>query len=125
MEGTNKFNKVLLADQLTRIRLFHEGPPIEVGDFQFQYRQGSDRTRDNVTGVRWVPGEGGQVHILEKPLWELKTKDDEGNPISYKEMRNLYVAGIDSIDIGTDQTSDATRDPSKFAIVVKKRAFGT
>jgi len=40
-------------------------------------------------------------------------------------MRNLYVAGIDSIDIGEEQTSDATKDPSKFCITIKKRAFGT
>jgi len=40
-------------------------------------------------------------------------------------MRNLYVAGIDSIDIGEEQTSDLTKDPSKFCIVIKRRAFGT
>jgi hypothetical protein len=40
-------------------------------------------------------------------------------------MRNLYVAGIDSIDIGEEQTSDLTNDPSKFCIVIKRRAFGT
>jgi hypothetical protein len=39
-------------------------------------------------------------------------------------MKNLYVAGIDSIDIGEEQTSDYTKDPSKFAIVIKKRSFG-
>jgi len=39
-------------------------------------------------------------------------------------MRNLYVAGIDGIDIGQDQTSDYTKDPSKFCITIKKRAFG-
>jgi len=44
--------------------------------------------------------------------------------VSYKEQRNLYVAGIDGIDIGNEQTSDATKDASKFCIVIKKRAFG-
>jgi hypothetical protein len=34
------------------------------------------------------------------------------------------VAGIDGIDIGQDQTSEETKDPSKFCIVIKKRAFG-
>ena len=124
MEGTNKFNKVLLSEQLTKIRLFHQGQKIENGDFQFLYKQGHERTASNILGVRWIPGQDGLVHILERPLWELKNTDDEGNPTSYKEMKNLYVAGIDSIDIGEDQTSDYTKDPSKFAIVIKKRAFG-
>jgi hypothetical protein len=39
-------------------------------------------------------------------------------------MRGLYVIGIDAIDIGASQTSDQTRDPSKFCIVVKKRVYG-
>jgi hypothetical protein len=29
MEGTNKFNKILLAEQLAKIRLYHECPEIE------------------------------------------------------------------------------------------------
>jgi len=39
-------------------------------------------------------------------------------------MSNLYVAGIDGIDIGQEQTSEYTKDPSKFCITIKKRAFG-
>ncbi len=31
---------------------------------------------------------------------QLQSEDDEGNKISYKEMKNLYVAGIDLADIG-------------------------
>ena len=52
--------------------------------------------------------------------------DEDGNEItqSYSEMKNLYVAGIDSIDIGEEQTSDSTKDPSKFCITIKRRAFG-
>ena len=42
----------------------------------------------------------------------------------YKEMENLYVAGIDGIDIGQNQTSKETRDPSDFCMVIKRRAFG-
>ncbi len=39
-------------------------------------------------------------------------------------MANLYVAGIDSIDIGLKDTSEYTKDPSDFCIVIKKRAYG-
>ena len=40
-------------------------------------------------------------------------------------MNNMYVAGIDSIDIGQKDTSEATKDPSDFCIVIKKRVIGT
>jgi hypothetical protein len=39
-------------------------------------------------------------------------------------MHNLYIAGIDSIDIGAKDTSVNTDNPSKFCITIKKRAFG-
>lgn len=51
--------------------------------------------------------------MVEPPL-----KDMEGNA-----FRNLYVAGIDSIDIGKDDSSDSTK-PSDFCIVIKKRVHG-
>jgi hypothetical protein len=37
---------------------------------------------------------------------------------------NLYVAGVDGIDIGAAQTSDTTRDASDFCMVIKRRTFG-
>jgi len=39
-------------------------------------------------------------------------------------MEGLYVIGIDGIDIGASQTSEFTRDPSDFCIVVYKRVYG-
>lgn len=125
LEGTNKFNKVLIAEQITKIKVLKECPPIEHGDFQFMFKQGSDRTNmKNVTGVRWIQNNTGLVHILEHPIWMGIHEDEEGNSIQYGQKRNLYVAGVDGIDIGMEQTSEETRDPSKFCIVIKKRAFG-
>lgn len=125
LEGTNKFNKVLIAEQITKIKVLKEGLPIENGDLQFLYKAGSDRTNTkNITGVRWVPGNNGLVHIIKHPIWEGIHQDEEGNTVSYEKKRNLYIAGIDGIDIGQDQTSEETKDPSKFSIVIKKRAFG-
>jgi hypothetical protein len=43
---------------------------------------------------------------------------------AYSEMENLYVAGIDGIDIGQNQTSKETKDPSDFCMIIKRRAFG-
>jgi hypothetical protein len=39
-------------------------------------------------------------------------------------MRDLYVAGIDGIDIGASQTSDKTKEASDFCITIKRRVFG-
>ena len=39
-------------------------------------------------------------------------------------MNDLYVAGIDGIDIGASQTSDNTKNASDFCMVILKRAFG-
>lgn len=124
LEGTNKFNKVLITDQVTRIKLFQEGPKEEIGELNPIYASGSKRTEQDITGFTWIPSNAGKIHIIEHPIWEGSHEDGEGNRITYQEKRDLYVAGIDSIDIGSDQTSEYTKDPSKFCIVIKKRAFG-
>lgn len=123
LEGTNKFNKVLIANQITNIKVLKQGPPIESGFLQAEYKNNKSNKINNIAKFRWIKG-NGDTHILEPPIWEQSNIDEDGNKVSYKEMRNLYVAGIDSIDIGADQTSDATKNPSKFAITIKKRAFG-
>lgn len=55
----------------------------------------------------------GDVLIAEPPI-----EDDDGN--TYK---NLYVAGIDAIDQGTEDSATDT-DVSDFCIVIKKRVRG-
>ena len=56
---------------------------------------------------------GSQLLVVEPPLL-----DENGSP-----YKNLYVAGIDSIDLGKkDSASDY--DVSDFCIVIKKRIFG-
>lgn len=134
LEGTNKFNKVNIANQIAYIRIHSKVTkkdengndiptivPVQNGELRFIYKNASNGIRaDNIKGVDWSPGNNGKIHIIEKPLWEINNKG-----ISYKEMSNLYVAGIDSIDIGAAQTSDYTENPSKFCIIIYKRAFGT
>ena len=126
LQGDNKFNKVFITNQIAKIKLYKQGPEIQRGDLQFIYN--GEKVLKNAVGVRWIPDPNGPIRVVQKPLWEenIETLNDKGEPVkeSYSEMRNLYVAGIDSIDIGQDQTSDATKDPSKFCIVIKKRAFG-
>lgn len=61
---------------------------------------------------------------MEKLRQEAEDNGQDFEVPVYKEMRDLYVAGIDGIDIGANQTSKETRDPSDFCITIKKRAFG-
>lgn len=131
LEGNNKFNKTYLSNQLANIKLHKLGPTIQRGDLQFVWKNSDHTSYKNIDKVRWIPDPNGPICIVEHPVWEeayaKDHKQEEGeeevNVKAY--MKNLYVAGIDSIDIGNEQTSDYTKDPSKFCIVIKKRIRGT
>lgn len=135
LEGQNKFNKMKIADQLAKIRLHKIGPRPQVGTIDYTYKS-NKHSLENINGFRWLP-DSGKVQILEHPVWsdlykeqiEKQKKEAEEQGIDfeapvYTEMNDLYVAGIDGIDIGAAQTSKETRDPSDFCIVIKRRAFG-
>lgn len=114
LEGVNKFNKILLTDQLTGIKLLGRGVPIENGLLEYTF-SGKQHNKEDITGFKWIPSSQGKIHIIEHPIWN-------GN--NSEKIKNLYVAGIDSIDIGVKDTSAATKDPSDFCITIKKRAYG-
>lgn len=113
LEGDNQFNTVLLAEQLSAIKVHKQGPAIEVGNLEYLFRDGK-HTEDAIDKVRFVNSPKGHTKIMERPFL-----DDSGNV-----PRNLYIAGIDGIDMGGEDTSDATKNPSDFCVVIKKRAFG-
>ena len=136
LEGVNKFNKILISEQLATIRLKKIGPRPESGYIDYFYKD-NKHTADNIDGFKWIPNQNGKVKILEHPVWsdlykehieklkqEAEEKGETFEAPVYKEMKDLYVAGIDGIDIGANQTSDKTKDPSEFCITIKKRAFG-
>lgn len=127
LEGENKFNKALIAEQLTRIRALKQAPPIEIGFLEYAFKDGK-HAEENINGFKWIPNANGSIKILEHPLWNLPVKkDEEGNVIwtpPQDKIRNLYVIGIDGIDIGSGQTSENTKNPSDFCLVVKKRVYG-
>lgn len=135
LEGQNKFNKMKIADQLAKIRLHKIGPRPQVGTIDYTYKS-NKHSLENIDGFRWLLN-SGKVQILEHPVWsdlykeqiEKQKREAEEQEIDfeapvYTEMNDLYVAGIDGIDIGAAQTSKETRDPSDFCIVIKRRAFG-
>lgn len=135
LKGQNKFNKMKIADQLAKICLHKIGPRPQVGTIDYTYKS-NKHSLENIDGFRWILN-SGKVQILEHPVWsdlykeqiEKQKKEAEEQGIDfeapvYTEMNDLYVAGIDGIDIGAAQTSKETRDPSDFCIVIKRRAFG-
>ncbi len=135
LEGQNKFNKMKIADQLAKIRLHKIGPRPQVGTIDYTYKS-NKHSLENIDGFRWLLN-SGKVQILEHPVWsdlykeqiEKQKREAEEQGIDfeapvYTEMNDLYVAGIDGIDIGAAQTSKETRDPSDFCIIIKRRAFG-
>lgn len=125
--NTNKFNKLYITEQLTKIRALKQYPDIEIGYLEYSFKD-KKQDKDNITGFRWIPHQSGNIKILEHPLWLLpEEKDDNGKVIwtpPAEQINNLYVIGIDGIDIGSMQTSENTKDPSDFCLVVKKRAYG-
>jgi hypothetical protein len=64
---------------------------------EFVY-SGPERKRENIIGARFKPNPNGPIHLLEEPIWETNPNADKIN--------NLYISGIDGIDIGALETSD-------------------
>lgn len=127
LEGDNDFNKVLITEQLVKIRALKQAPKIESGYLEYAFKD-SKQSEENINGFRWIPNNSGKIRILEHPLWTLPPVKDENGKVTWappeEKIRNLYVIGIDGIDIGSAQTSENTRDPSDFCLVVKKRVYG-
>ena len=131
LEGQNKFNKVLISDQLAEIRLHKRGPKPERGYLEYIFKTGK-QIKENIEGFKWTPNFNSKLQILEHPVWTKEFKhsptykfyDQETIGTQYNEMKDLYIAGVDGIDIGANDTSKETRDPSDFCIVILKRAMG-
>lgn len=127
LEGDNKFNKINIAEQLTQIRALKKCPNIERGYIEYKFKDGA-HIQQNIDGFKWILNQNSKLQILEHPLWTLPPIKDENGKVTWappsEKVRNLYVIGIDGIDIGAAQTSDATKDPSDFCLVVYKRAYG-
>ena len=139
IEGQNNFNKVKLVEQISAIKFKKRNvPEIKRGYFKFNYINPNHK-RESITGVQFIPRADGPVYILQEPLWEITTgtdfEPDESDEeykarkeleegVSFNKMNNLYVAGIDGIDLGQQDTSEQTRDPSKMCAVIKRRIHG-
>ena len=64
--------------------------------------------------VKAVESRSSHLLVVEPPLIDPETD---------KPYKNLYVAGIDAIDMGRSDSAQDT-DVSDFCVVIKKRVFG-
>ena len=107
--GDNVFDSTAIAERLVQIKV------------QKSY------TKPKKLTLLWDPSKGnGKEYLLVKenpnsPL--LVVEPPEIDPNTNKPYKNLYVAGIDAIDMGRkDSASDS--DVSDFCVVIKRRLFG-
>lgn len=110
-QGDGIFDPIVIADRLTQIRIQKIGIKPQRVDLVWDCPNKDQNPRSK---VKMLPNQNSKIFIYEPPL-----KDDNGNGYS-----NLYVAGIDSIDQGTGDSSTQS-DVSDFCIVIKRRVLGT
>lgn len=107
-QGDNIFDSVAIAARITDIKVHGSGIKPKVGIVDYSYSK--DLNQDI---LKFLPSPNGKVRIYELP------RHDENGAL----FKNLYVAGIDSIDQGIDQ-STGQKDVSDYCLVIKRRTFG-
>ena len=117
-QGDNIFPREELAEQLAAIDIYRTIEQPTQGSLTWEIDKG---TGEKTGRVKWREDkENGKIFITEKPL-----VSESGST-----YRNLYVGGIDSIDIGAKDSAMSSADNknekkvSDFCIVIKKRIFG-
>ena len=73
LEGDNKFNRILITDQLAEIRLHKRGPRPERGNLEYIFKTGK-QTKENIEGFKWTPNLNSKLQILEHPIWSSEFK---------------------------------------------------
>ena len=107
-QGENIFDSIALSDRITQIRIHKMGiKPKRIALLWDRKPNSIDCDR-----VKACESPNGKILVYEEP------KLDGVDP-----YKNLYVAGIDSIDQGTADSA-TQNDVSDFCIVIKKRAYG-
>ncbi len=107
-QGDNMFDTASIAARITELKVHNSGIKPDIGIVDYTYSK--DLGKDT---LKFLKSPNGKVRIYEHPK-----HDSDGN--LYK---NLYVAGIDSIDQGKDQ-STGQKDVSDYCLVIKRRTFG-
>lgn len=112
-QGNNNFDQEKLADQYTEIVFNKSTPEVKHGYTKWDYEKDANNVATTrVVGTKFIEAPHGNTHILEMPML------DENN----QHIKDLYVAGIDSIDKAIGDSMEVTG--SKFCITIKKRTYG-
>jgi len=121
--GSNIFNQDKLAEQ--RIRLLSDEENIIKPERGFLTWVKEENT-GHILGVKFEKSNLGDFYINEHPHWVLDQKD-KVVMFSNKSIfiKDLYVAGCDSIDQGIKDSAHATdnKKGSELAILIKKRVL--
>ena len=107
-QGDNIFDAIAISDRITQIRIHKMGVKPRRVALLWDKSEG-DETLNKVKVYDKVDS---NIFIYEEPML------DDKDP-----YKNLYVAGIDSIDQGTEDSA-TQKDVSDFCIVIKRRAYG-
>lgn len=106
--GDNMFDSVALSQRMMQLQIQHLGNKLT--HMQLLW----DKTKGNgMEVVNAFESKDSKLIVVEPPIV------DE-NKANYK---NLYVAGIDSIDMGTSESA-TDYDVSDFCVIIYKRVFG-
>jgi hypothetical protein len=113
-QGDNIFPREQLAEQQAQLTVYKSIKPPKAGYLSWTYDESGTKT-----GVKWKEDPAGRILIKEHPI-----KTEDGG-----QYQNLYVGGIDSIDIGSADSSakkgsSEEKKLSDFCIVIKKRILG-
>lgn len=107
-QGDNIFDAIAISDRIIQIRIHKMGVKPRRVALLWDKSEG-DETLNKVKVYDKVDS---NIFIYEEPML------DDKDP-----YKNLYVAGIDSIDQGTEDSA-TQKDVSDFCIVIKRRAYG-
>lgn len=107
-QGDNIFDAIAISDRITQIRIHKMGVKPRRVALLWDKSEG-DETLNKVKVYDKVDS---NIFIYEEPML------DDKDP-----YKNLYVAGIDSIDQGTEDSA-TQKNVSDFCIVIKRRAYG-
>lgn len=105
-QGDNIFDSIVISERLTQIRVhkLNYTKPVPTTLLWVNEDRNAVKSQENINS---------KLLVVEPPILDM-----DGNPYN-----NLYVAGIDAIDMGTSESA-VDSDVSDFCIVIKKRVHG-
>ena len=106
-QGDNIFDTAIISDRLVDIRVHKKYSKPEPTTLIW------DKEASPMSKVKSLYSPSSHLLVVEPPIL-----DENGMP-----YKNMYVAGIDAIDMGTADSASDT-DVSDFCVVIKKRAHG-